>query len=185
MTVRSRLRISLLVEWSKESVSLLIESEQLLWKHRHWLTVDRMTSFSNEIWATRITWNIKCRQNPSKHHLGEGVLKTSWRRLQCNIFLSSKTSSRNNCKTCSWRRLEDVLGDKKMLRWRRFQEILKTSWKTRNVCWDIWHVKCAISRYIDKWLWNLKVNESQYKQCRVTLHFTIGQNLLKKNIEKR
>ena len=70
----------------------------------------------------------------------QGVFKTSSRRLQCNIFLSSKTS---------WRRLEDIiarrlantswrhLGRRKALRWRRL-EVLKTSWKTRNVCWVKW-----------------------------------------------
>ena len=85
------------------------------------------------------------------------LVKTS-RRLQCNIFLSSKTSWRHNCKTsCKhvlktswrrlgdllktyWRRLEDVLGrrianvleDEKCYT----EDVLKTSWKTRNVCWD-------------------------------------------------
>ena len=75
------------------------------------------------------------------------LVKTSWRRLQRNIFLSFKTSSRHNCKTSwrrrltdkswrrledvfgrglanrSWRRLEDVLEDEKLLRWRRLQDI--------------------------------------------------------------
>ena len=67
------------------------------------------------------------------------LLKTYWIRLQCNIFLSFKTS---------WRRLEDItarplantswrrLGRRKVLRWRRLQDVLKTSWKTRNVCWE-------------------------------------------------
>ena len=118
MTVRSRLRISLLVEWSKESVSLLIKSEQLLWKHRHWLTVDRMTSFSNEIWATRITWNIKCRQNPSKH--------SSWWRRTEDVF--SVTFF------CLPRRLQEIID-------RRVHEdvlktsckhVLKTSWETKK-----------------------------------------------------
>ena len=53
------------------------------------------------------------------------VLKTSWRhvlktsstRLQRNNFTSSKTS---------WRRLEDVLEDEKLLRWRRLQDM---SWR--------------------------------------------------------
>ena len=76
---------------------------------------------------------------PNKH-------SSWWRRLQCNIFLSSKTSWRHNCKTSckhvlktyckyvlkkSWRRLPR----RKVLRWRRAQDVLKTSWKTRNVCW--------------------------------------------------
>ena len=88
-------------------------------------------------------------------HLDEDVLKTSSRRLQCNIFLSSKTSWRHNCKTSrkhvlktSWRRFRKTyckyvlktysrgLGRRKVLRWRRLQVVLKTSWKTRNVFWD-------------------------------------------------
>ena len=50
---------------------------------------------------------------PSKHLL---VLKTSSTRLQRNNFTSSKTS---------WRRLEYVLQ-------RLFEDVLKTSWKTKN-----------------------------------------------------
>ena len=51
---------------------------------------------------------------PSKHFL---VLKTSSIRLQHNNFTSSKTS---------WRHLQDVLEDEKLLRWRRLQDVLKT-----------------------------------------------------------
>ena len=61
-----------------------------------------------------------------KFVITEDVLKTSWSRLPCNIFLSFKTSSRHNCTTSSWKRLEDVL---KKASWRRFW---KTSWKTKN-----------------------------------------------------
>ena len=65
------------------------------------------------------------------------LVKTYWRRLQCNIFLSSKTSWRHNCKTSckhvlktSWRCLENVLKTS----WRRFTKthckyVLKTSWR--------------------------------------------------------
>ena len=130
------------------------------------------------------------RYYPSKHsswwRRTEDVFKTSSRRLQCNIFLSSKTSWRRlediiarRLANTSWRRLEDVLEDvlktswkrledvlqdvlktswrrfrktyckyvlktssrglgrRKVLRWRRLQDVLKKSWKTRNVCWDI------------------------------------------------
>ena len=31
---------------------------------------------------------------------------------------------------------------------------------------------------------HIKVKESQYKQCGVTPHFSIGQNILKKTLEK-
>ena len=56
----------------------------------------------------------------------EDVLKTSSRRLQCSIFVSTKTSSRHNCKTSSWRHLEDVLETY----WIRLQHVFKkTSWR--------------------------------------------------------
>ena len=47
----------------------------------------------------------------------EDVFNTSSTRLQRNNFTSSKTS---------WRRLKDVLEDEKLLRWRRFEDVLKT-----------------------------------------------------------
>ena len=71
---------------------------------------------------------------PSKHLLvlktsSRHVLKTSSTRLQCNNFTSSKTSWRRLAKTF-WRylarRLEDVLEDEKLLRWRRLEDVLKT-----------------------------------------------------------
>ena len=80
--------------------------------------------------------------------------KTSWRRLEDIIARRlANTSWRHNCKTSrkhvlktSWRRFRKTyckcvlktssrgLGRRKVLRWRRLQDILKTSWKTRNVC---------------------------------------------------
>ena len=51
----------------------------------------------------------------------EDVLKTSSRRLQCNIFLSSKTS---------WKRLEDVLKTQLQdVLQTRLEGVLKTSWR--------------------------------------------------------
>ena len=78
------------------------------------------------------------------------LVKAYWRCLQCNIFLSFKTSSRYNCKTSckhvlntswktSWkrldevlrRRLEDVLGRRiANTTWRRLKAIFQTSWNT-------------------------------------------------------
>ena len=56
----------------------------------------------------------------------EDVLKTSSRRLQCSIFVSTKTSSRHNCKTSFWRHLQDVLETY----WIRLQHAFKkTSWR--------------------------------------------------------
>ena len=64
------------------------------------------------------------------------VFKTSWRCLQCNNFLSSKAS---------WRRLEDVLEDEKLLRRRRvedvfktcFEDVFKTSSRPTKVCGEV------------------------------------------------
>ena len=77
------------------------------------------------------------------------LVKTYWRRLQCDIFLSSKTSWRHNCKTSckhalktpwktSWRRLENVLKTSCKTSSRHFRKtyykyVFKTSWKTKSV----------------------------------------------------
>ena len=57
------------------------------------------------------------------------VFKTSSRRLQRNNFWSSKTSSRRLARC-----LQDVLEDVKLLRWRRVEDVFKTSSKATNVC---------------------------------------------------
>ena len=50
------------------------------------------------------------------------LVKTYWRRLQCNIFLSSKTS---------WRRLEHIIARRLAnMSWKRLENVLKTSCKT-------------------------------------------------------
>ena len=67
------------------------------------------------------------------------VFKASSVRLQRNNFSSSKTSSRRPAKTpwrhltstrhpedVSWTRLKDALEDKKLLRWRCLQDVVKT-----------------------------------------------------------
>ena len=61
-----------------------------------------------------------------------------------NILFISKTSSKG-LQDMSSRRLQDVLEDEKLLRWRRvedvfktcLEDVLKTSWRPRNVCWDV------------------------------------------------
>ena len=59
------------------------------------------------------------------------VLKTSLTRLQRKNFTSSKTSLRRleNVLKTSWRRLQEVLEDKKLLRWRRLEDVSKTLWR--------------------------------------------------------
>ena len=67
------------------------------------------------------------------------VFKTSSRRLQRNNFSSSKMSSR---------RLQDVLEDVKLLRWRRFEDVFKacledvgnTFSRRTNVCWEVFRI---------------------------------------------
>ena len=79
--------------------------------------------------------------NPANIRLGEDVLKTSSRRLQCNIFLSSKTSWRRlediiarRLANTSWRRLQDLLGRRiANTSWRRLKNVFKRSWKTKSV----------------------------------------------------
>ena len=54
------------------------------------------------------------------------VSKTSSRRLQCNNFLSSKMSSRrlqDVPQDVFTRRFQDVLGNEKLLLWRRLQDM--------------------------------------------------------------
>ena len=72
-------------------------------------------------WST-LKANVCIFMYPSKHLL---VLKTSSTRLQHNNFTSSKTSCKDVLKT-SWRRLEDVLQDEKLLRRRHLEDVLKT-----------------------------------------------------------
>ena len=86
---------------------------------------------------------------PANIRLGEDVLKTSWRWLQHVFSVTSFCLLRRlqdiiarRLASTSWRRLEDVLGrredvleDEKVLRWRCLQDVLKTAWRTRNVCW--------------------------------------------------
>ena len=67
------------------------------------------------VFKTSSTHVLKtCLKDMSSRH----VFKTSSKRLQRNNFSSSKTSLR---------RLQDVLEDVKLLRWRRVEDVLKTS----------------------------------------------------------
>ena len=90
-------------------------------------------------------WNSIVGKNQVKHNRSLNLsqqtfvlVKTYWRCLE-DVF--SVTFF------CLPRRLEDIiarrlantswrrLGRRKVLRWRRLQDVLKTSWKTRNVWW--------------------------------------------------
>ena len=71
---------------------------------------------------------------PENIRLGEDVLKAS----SVQHFLYFKTSSRHNCKTSSWRGLEDILKTSwrrclTSTSWRcpgrRLEDVLKTSWR--------------------------------------------------------
>ena len=101
--------------WISEQLNLTYASEsKLLCFIRMWLFLN------NNIALCSLYIHILCilGSNPaniwwSSRH----ALKMSLTRLQRNNFSSSKTS---------WRSLEDVLEDEKLLRWRRFQDVLKT-----------------------------------------------------------
>ena len=62
------------------------------------------------------------------------AFKTSSTRLQCSNFLSSKTSSRR-LQDLLQIRLEDILEDKKLLRWRRLEDMC---WRcVENISWRL------------------------------------------------
>ena len=72
--------------------------------------------------------------------------KSTWRRIE--DFLK-KTSWRRLCKVLKnlWRHLKDIFGrrpedleDEKVLYWRGLQDIFKTSWKIRIICWNSFKV---------------------------------------------
>ena len=127
--------------------------------------------------------NCENRTLPSKHsswwRRTEDVLKMSWRRLQCNIFLSFKTSSKRLQdvfkKTCckhvlrtSWRRLENVLKISCEDVLKTFledvlqiclQEVFKTSSKTKDVTlkksWRRLEDVLENKKYLLGCVWNL------------------------------
>ena len=47
------------------------------------------------------------------------------------------------------------LGRQKVLRWRRLQDVLKTSWKTRNVCWAIIILDSLLGQNFSKRKWGI------------------------------
>ena len=115
--------------------------------------------------------------NPSKHspwwRRTVGVFKTSSRRLQCNIFLSSKTS---------WRRLEDIIARRlPNTSWRRLgrglEDVLKTSWRRlEDVLQDVlkmyWRcLKDVLGRHIANTSWRRleDVFKRSWKTKSVTL----------------
>ena len=109
---------------------------------------------------------IPSMQNPHQTFVGlEDVLKTSSTRLQRNNFTSSKTSWRPLA-----RRLQDVLEDEKLLRWRRLVlHVLKTSWRhledvlktfledLLKILWRQTKYLLGISVYLSRDLTNLNV----------------------------
>ena len=113
-----------------------------------------MPSFRSSRWRCSVRKSVLTQET---FLVFQDVFKTSWRRLQCNTFRLLrrlqdvfKTSSRRICNTSSYnvfktfsrrledvfarriaimssRRLQNVLEDKKMLHWRRLEDVLKTS----------------------------------------------------------
>ena len=72
-----------------------------------------------------MSWRYNCKTS-CKHNL-----KTSWRRFR-------KTYRKYVLKTSS-RRLQDILEDEKCYA----EDVFKTSWKTRNICWVIGSMGCT------------------------------------------
>ena len=89
-----------------------IPSKYFVWLHKIFITSSRhvFKTSSRHVFKTFSRYVFK---TSSRH-----VFKTSSRPLQRNNFLSSKTS---------WRRLEDVLEDVKLLRWRHVEDVFKTN----------------------------------------------------------
>ena len=75
-----------------------------------------------------LSWR-RLQHNNQRNNISPSI--TSWRRLEVvlQIHLEDllKTSSRHLT-----RRLEDVLGDKKLLHWRRLEDVLKTCLEDRS-----------------------------------------------------
>ena len=143
--------------WKKFFVKLmgrLLHSTiyQMMWYF--WVFIVNQFSFSWSIFFSKklcFLWST-----PANIRLGEDVLKASWRRLEDIIARRLANSSWRRLEDVlktSWRRLagrlENVLGRRiANTSWRRLEDIfktfwktksvtLKTSWKTRNVCWDM------------------------------------------------
>ena len=89
-----------------------------------WMFALDNTSYS--LWLTIYLKPLK-EYNPANIRLGEDVLKTSSRCLQCNIFCLPRRLE-DVLKT-SWRHLENVLKTS----WGRLQDVFKRSWKTKSV----------------------------------------------------
>ena len=82
----------------------------------------------------KTSWRHNCKKS-CKH-----VLKTSWRRFARHLEDVLRMSWRRFRKTywkCVFKTSSRRLVRRKVLRWRRLEDVLKTSWKTRNVWWEI------------------------------------------------
>ena len=66
----------------------------------------------------------------------EGALKTSCEDVLKTFLEDVEDVLEDQNLLRGIKNLQDVLEDQKSLRWRRFQDIFKTFWETRNVCWD-------------------------------------------------
>ena len=137
---------------------------------------------------SKTTWNSSLRKTKLwllyQHTQQTFVLvKTYWRRLQCKIFFVFQDVLKT-----SWRRLEGInarrlgntsletswrrLGRRKVLRWRPLQDVLKTSWKTRNVCWALTK-KASKECHMDGSVCNHMI--LNHKRCRKINSFLISK----------
>ena len=93
----------------------------------HCLYCDSLTlRFHNYLSIYRDIAHLTCQISQQTFLVFQDVFKISWKRLQRNIFLSPKTSSRRLHEHVLQLFLEDVLEDKKMLHWRRLQDVFST-----------------------------------------------------------
>ena len=94
------------------------------------------------------TTSWECLQDMSSTRLQDVFSVTILRFPRCfqmfpRCFQMFKDVSKTSCEM-SWRRLEDVLENEELLRWRRvdhvfkacLEDALKTSWRPTNVCWE-------------------------------------------------
>ena len=88
-----------------------------------WIRLDLSAIDMWDIDLSDIDLDLLDKDIPNKHFV---CPKTSSRRPQCNNFSSSRASSR--ClQDVFARSLQDVFEDEKLLRWRRFEDVFKTS----------------------------------------------------------
>ena len=76
--------------------------------------------------------------------------------VQLKKWMTGRYCRRRIVLKTSWRRL----GSQNLLRWRRLQDIFKTCWKTRNVCWVVSSNKKE--HYLKEWTTGSSILKKKY-----------------------